>query len=77
MATEPKVKAKRVMGPRVVKDKVVYITYKGDLDKSSINVHFDADAVFEIMDTDPEVKRIKVTIPSKAKKAPVPPAQPA
>lgn len=73
MATEPK-KTRRATGPRAVKDKVVYITYEGEVNKDSIKVLHDADAVFEAMDANPNLKRIKVVIPTKKRAAPPAPA---
>jgi hypothetical protein len=71
MAIEPK--KKRVMGPRVVKDKVIYLMYKGDVEQGSMRFILNADEVFEAMDADPSLKRLKVTIPVK-RKAPAPAA---
>ncbi len=71
MATEPK--KKRVMGPRVVKDKVVYLTFEGDVNRDTIKVLHDADEVFEAMDANPNLKRVKIVMPSK-KRAPATPA---
>lgn len=70
MATEPK--KKRVMGPRVVKDKVIYLMYKGEVEAGSMRFLLNADDVFTAMDEDASLKRLKVTIPAKAKKAPAP-----
>lgn len=67
--TVPGEKKKRVMGPRVVKDKVVYLTFEGDVNKDSIRVLTDADEVFEAMDANPNLKRVKVVIPAKKKPA--------
>lgn len=72
MATEPK-KTRRASGPRVVKDKVIYLTFEGDVNKDSIKVLHDADEVFEAMDANPNLKRVKVVIPTK-KRAPAAPA---
>ena len=72
MATEP-TKKKRASGPRVIKDKAVYLTFEGDVNKDTIKVLHDADAVFEAMDANPNLKRIKVVIPTK-KRAPAPAA---
>ena len=72
MATEPK--KKRVMGPRVVKDKVVYLLYKGEVEAGSMRFVLNADDVFEAMDADASLKRLKVTIPANKKKAAATPA---
>lgn len=75
MATEPTKteKKKRATGPRVIKDKAVYLTFEGEVNKDTIKVLHDADAVFEAMDANPNLKRIKVVIPTK-KRAPAPAA---
>jgi hypothetical protein len=68
MATEPK--KTRKGGVRVMKDKVIYLTFKGELDASSLQFHENADKVFEVMDADPSIKRLKVVLPRASKKAP-------
>lgn len=67
MATEPK--KTRKGGPRIVKDKVIYLTYKGSIEPGSMAFHLNADEVFEVMDKDPSVMRLKVTLP-RAKSKP-------
>jgi hypothetical protein len=70
MATEPK--KTRKGGPRIVKDKVIYLTFKGTIDAGSLQFHENADKVFEVMDADPSVSRLKVVLPRAAKKVPAP-----
>lgn len=65
MATEPK--KKRVMGPRVVKDKVVFLTFVGEVDMSTVKVYTSAEEVMDAMDANPSLKRTKVVIPVKRK----------
>lgn len=72
MATEPK--KTRKGGPRIVKDKVIYLTYKGSIEPGSMQFHLNADDVFEVMDKDPGVMRLKVVLPRKAPKAAAPAA---
>lgn len=72
MATEPK--KTRKGGPRTVKDKVVYLLFKGEVDASTIRIEHDADAVMNAMDNDPGLKRARVVIPVKRAKPPVAPA---
>jgi hypothetical protein len=72
MATEPK--KVRKGGPRIAKDKVLYLTFKGSVEAGSIKFHENADAVFEVMDADPSVQRLKVVLPRAPKKAPVTPS---
>lgn len=71
MADAPK--KKRASGPRVVKDKVAYLLFRGDVEPGSIKVEFDADKVMEAMDGDGTLKRARVVIPVK-RKAPAPAA---
>ena len=67
-ATAPK--TKRKSGPRVVKDKVMYALYKGQLD--SLEFVFTADAALEAKEFDDTVKYKTIVIPGKAKpRAPV------
>lgn len=68
MATEPK--KTRKSGPRVAKDKVVYLLFKGELDVSSIRVMAGpnaADEVMDAMDQDSSLKRARVVIKAKKK----------
>jgi hypothetical protein len=66
MATEPK--KTRKGGVRVMKDKVIYLTFKGSIEPGSLAFHENADKVFEVMDADPTVNRLKVVLPRAAKK---------
>lgn len=74
MAVEKTEKKKRVMGPRVVKDKVVFLTFVGEVDMSTVKVYTNAEEVMDAMDANPSLKRAKVVIPVKRKPAPVPAA---
>jgi hypothetical protein len=65
MATEPK--KTRKSGPRVAKDKVVYLLFKGEIDVSSIRVETSADAVMDAMDNDSSLKRARVVLKAKKK----------
>lgn len=62
-------KKKRVMGPRVVKDKVVFLTFVGEVDMSTVKVYTSAEEVMDAMDANPSLKRTKVVIPVKRKPA--------
>lgn len=72
MATEPK--KTRKGGPRVVKDKVAYLLFKGEVEPGSFQVKFDADEVMETMDKDPALKRVRIVIPVKRAKPAAPTA---
>lgn len=77
MATESKTEKKsRKGGVRVVKDKVAYLLFEGELNRDSIQVLFDADKVMETMDGNPNLKRARVVIPMKRANKPAAPAAP-
>lgn len=65
MATEPK--KTRKSGPRVAKDKVVYLVFEGEVNMSTMQIHTDPEKVMDAMDANSNLKRAKVVIPAKKK----------
>lgn len=66
-------KKKRNNGPRVTKPKTAFVTFKGEIDKSSVAVHLDAEAAIDAINDARDLNMVKVVFPTKprAPKAPV------
>lgn len=63
----------RRSGPRVAKDKIVFLMFKGEV-AADYQIALNAEQVLDLMEADPTWKRAKIVIPAKRPKTVAPAA---